>query len=249
MLEDMAILTGGTFISEDQGLKLESVELSQLGTAEKVILEKDKTTIVGGGGDKEALESRIRQIRAQIDKATSDYDREKLEERLAKLAGGVAVIQVGANTETEMKERKFRVEDALNATRAAVEEGIVAGGGVSLLRARAAIGALGLEGDEAIGARILNEALALPAKTIASNAGENGSLVVAEILENEDATFGYDALSKQYGNLLELGVIDPVKVTRIALQNAASRAGLMLLTDTAITDLKDKDQVAVGATA
>ena len=249
MLEDMAVLTGGTFISEDQGLKLESVELSQLGTAEKVIIEKDKCTLVGGGGDKEALESRIRQIRAQIDKASSDYDREKLEERLAKLAGGVAVIKVGANTETEMKERKFRVEDALNATRAAVEEGIVAGGGVSLLRARDAIAALELDGDEALGARILSEALALPAKTIASNAGENGSLVVAEILENDDVTFGYNALAKQYGNMFEMGVVDPVKVTRIALQNAASRAGLMLTTDTAITDLKDKDKVAIGATA
>ena len=249
MLEDIAVLTGGTFISEDQGLKLESVELSQLGTAEKVIIEKDKCTLVGGGGDKEALESRIRQIRAQIDKASSDYDREKLEERLAKLAGGVAVIKVGANTETEMKERKFRVEDALNATRAAVEEGIVAGGGVSLLRARDAIAALELDGDEALGARILSEALALPAKTIASNAGENGSLVVAEILENDDVTFGYNALAKQYGNMFEMGVVDPVKVTRIALQNAASRAGLMLTTDTAITDLKDKDKVAIGATA
>jgi len=249
MLEDMAILTGGTFISEDTGIKLENVTLEHLGRAGKVIIEKDKTTIVDGHGDKEKLEARIRQIRAQIEKATSDYDREKLEERLARLTGGVAVIKVGANTEAAMKEKKFRVEDALNATRAAVEEGIVPGGGVALLRARDAIAALGLEGDEGLGARLLERALALPLRTIAANAGENGSLVVAEVLESPETNFGYDALAKKYGDLVGMGIIDPVKVTRIALQNAASRAALMLLTDTAITDLDAKKKTAVGATA
>ncbi|NJN14244.1 MAG: chaperonin GroEL [Planctomycetes bacterium] len=249
MLEDLAVLTGGQFISEDQGMKLESVELTHLGHAEKVIIEKDKTTIVGGGGAKKAIAERIAQIRTLIEKASSDYDREKLEERLAKLVGGVAVIKVGGKTETEMKERKYRVEDALNATRAAVEEGIVPGGGVALVRARKAVDTLKLEGDEAIGARILFTALALPLKTIAANAGENGSLVASEILENKSANFGYDALNKVYGDMIEMGVIDPLKVVRVALQNAASRAGLMLTTDTAITELKENDKAAAGATA
>ena len=247
MMEDMAILTGGQFISEDQGIKLEKVELNHLGHAAKVILDKDKTTIVGGSGDKDAIEKRIAQIRAQIEKATSDYDREKLEERLAKLVGGVAVIKVGAKTEAEMKERKFRVEDALNATRAAVEEGIVPGGGVALLRARQAIESLEVSGDEKIGAKILKDALALPLRSIANNAGENGSLVAAEIEENSDANYGFDALSKKYGNMIEMGVLDPVKVVRVALQNAAGRAALMLTTDTMITELKDDK--SVGATA
>ena len=249
MLEDLAILTGGTFITDDQGIKLESIEMTHLGTAAKVVIDKDSTTIVDGGGDKEAINKRIAQIRAQIEKASSDYDREKLEERLAKLSGGVAVIHVGAKTETEMKERKFRVEDALNATRAAVEEGIVPGGGVALIRAREAIQLDTLEGDEKIGARILYNALERPLKTIADNAGENGSLVASEILESDDVAFGYDALAKQYGNMLEMGVVDPVKVVRIALQNAAGRAGLMLTTDTVITELKDNDSTAIGAVA
>jgi len=249
MMEDMAILTGGTFISEDTGIKLENVTPEHLGHAGKVIVEKDKTTIVDGSGGKDAIAKRIASIRAQIEKATSDYDREKLEERLARLRGGVAVIKVGAKTETEMKERKFRVEDALNATRAAVEEGIVPGGGVALLRARGAIDQLALEGDELIGARILKAALALPVKTIASNAGENGSLAAAEVLESSDPNHGYDALNKVYGNMIEMGIIDPLKVVRVALQNAASRAGLMLTTDTVITELKDKEKTAVGATA
>jgi len=249
MLEDLAILTGGTFVSEDQGLKLENIELSHLGTASKIVVDKESTTIVGGGGDKDAIETRIGQIRAQIDKATSDYDREKLEERLAKLAGGVAVIEVGAKTETEMKERKFRVEDALNATRAAVEEGIVPGGGVALARAREAVDLDAYEGDEKVGARILVNALIRPLKTIAENAGENGSLVASEILEQESVQFGYDALAKKYGDMFEMGVVDPVKVVRIALQHAAGRAGLMLTTDTVITDLKDKNSTAVGAIA
>ena len=248
MMEDMAVLTGGRFISEDLGAKLENVTLEDLGTVEKVIVDKDKTTLVGGGGDKAAIDQRITQVRAQIEKATSDYDREKLEERLAKLVGGIGIIKVGAKTETEMKERKFRVEDALNATRAAVEEGIVPGGGVALLRAREVIDGLGLEGDEKIGGHILNRALALPLKAIAENAGENGSLVCAEILESKDPKFGYDALKKEYGDLTALGVIDPVKVVRVSLQNAASRAGLMLTTETVITELKDKEKVAVGAT-
>ena len=188
-------------------------------------------------------------MQAQIDQTTSNYDREKLEERLAKLVGGVAVIKVGAKTETEMKERKFRVEDALNATRAAVEEGIVPGGGVSLLRARDAIQSVALDGDEKIGAKILWDALELPLKTIATNAGERGSLVAAEVMESKDTNFGYDALNKKYGDMLEMGVIDPVKVVRVGLQNSASRAALMLTTDTMITELKDKDSAAVGATA
>ncbi|MEM8883469.1 MAG: chaperonin GroEL [Planctomycetota bacterium] len=249
MLEDMAVLTGGTFISDDQGIQLENIDLAHLGTAERVIVDKDSCTIVNGGGTEQDIQQRIAQIRTQIEKSTSDYDREKLEERLAKLSGGVAVIKVGAKTEAEMKEKKFRVEDALNATRAAVEEGIVPGGGVALLRAREAIADVSFEGDELIGARILTEALALPLKTIADNAGENGSLVASEILENGDANFGYDALRKEYGNMLELGVVDPLKVVRVALQYAAGRAGLMLTTDTVITELKDKENVAVGATA
>ena len=249
MMEDMAILTGGQFISEDTGTKLENVSPEHLGHAEKVIVEKDKTTIVGGGGVKEEIANRIAQIRTLIEKATSDYDREKLEERLAKLTGGVAVIQVGAKTETEMKERKFRVEDALNATRAAVEEGVVPGGGVALLRARDAIDKLDLSADERIGARILKNALSLPLKTIASNSGENGSLAAAEVLESDDPGFGYDALNKKYGNMIEMGILDPLKVVRVSLQNAASRAGLMLTTDTIITELKEKEKAAVGATA
>ena len=249
MMEDMAILTGGTFISEDTGIKLENITPEHLGHASKVIVEKDKTTIVVGGGDKKKIEERIAQIRTLVEKATSDYDREKLEERLAKLVGGVAVIKVGAKTETEMKERKFRVEDALNATRAAVEEGIVPGGGVALLRAREAIADLALEGDEKIGARILHDALALPVKTIAANAGEHGSLAAAEILEHDDRSYGFDALKKIYGNMVEMGIVDPRKVVRVSLQNAASRAGLMLTTDTMIAELKDQEKAAVGATA
>ncbi len=249
MMEDMAVLTGGQFVSEDLGKKLENITLEDLGLVEKVIVDKDKTTLVGGAGEKAAIKQRIAQVRTQIEKSTSDYDREKLEERLAKLSGGIGVIKVGANTETEMKERKFRVDDALNATRAAVEEGIVPGGGVALLRARDAIAGVKLQGDEAIGARILRDALVLPLKTIADNAGENGSLVCAEIEENDSVGFGYDALKKQYGDLIEMGVIDPVKVVRVALQNASSRAGLMLTTETVITELKDKDKVAAGAIA
>jgi len=249
MLEDMAVLTGGKFLSEEMGAKLESVGLQDLGTAQKVIVDKDKTTLIGGGGKKNKIAERVAQIRAQIEKATSDYDREKLEERLAKLVGGVGLIKVGGRTEMEMKEKKFRVEDALNATRAAVEEGIVPGGGTALLRARSAIDALKLEGDEGLGARILRESLALPLRTIAENAGENGSLVVAEVLENADAKYGFDALNKKYGDLVQMGVIDPVKVARVALQNAASRAGLMLTTETVITDIKEKEKAVAGATA
>ncbi len=247
MMQDMAVLTGGTFVSEDTGLSLENIDLTHLGSAERIIVDKDSCTIVGGGGTKADIKTRISQIRAQVEKSTSDYDREKLEERLAKLSGGVAVIEVGAKTETEMKERKFRVEDALNATRAAIEEGIVPGGGVALLRAREAIDSVEYEGDELIGAHILKEALTLPLKTIAANAGENGSLVASEILESDDQQYGFDALAKSYGNMIEMGVLDPVKVVRVALQHAAGRAGLMLTTDTVITEIKDK--VAVGATS
>ena len=249
MLEDMAVLTGGEFISEDRGLKLESLTMEQLGHAEKVIIAKDTTTIVGGSGDKSAIETRIGQIKTQIEKATSDYDKEKLEERLAKLSGGVGRHQGGANTEAAMKEKKYRVEDALNATRAAIEEGIVPGGGVALVRAREAINGLTLDGDEQIGGRILYEALSLPLTSIVKNAGERGSLVAAEITEHKDRNWGWDALNKKYGNMIEMGVIDPLKVVRVALQNAAGRAGLMLTTQTLITELKDKDAAAIGATA
>jgi chaperonin GroEL len=249
MMEDMAILTGGTFLSEDVGVKLENVTLDHLGHADKVIVEKDRTTIVGGAGKKQAIEQRVKQIRAQIEKATSDYDREKLEERLAKIAGGVAVVKVGGKTETEMKERQFRVDDALHATRAAVEEGIVPGGGVALLRAREAVEKLKLDGDERIGAQILKEALSLPVRTIVSNAGENGALAVAEILDHKEKNFGYDAMGKRYGDMIEMGILDPLKVVRVALQNAASRAALMLTMETVITELKEKEKTAVGATA
>ncbi|MEW6380529.1 MAG: chaperonin GroEL [bacterium] len=241
MLEDIAILTGGKVISEDLGIKLENIRVDDLGQAKRVTIDKDNTTIVEGAGRPSDLEGRIKQIKVQIEETTSDYDREKLQERLAKLVGGVAVINVGAATETEMKEKKARVEDAMNATRAAVEEGIVPGGGVALLRAIPAIDKLGLQDDELIGANIVRRALEEPIRQIASNAGMEGSIVVQKVKEAE-GPFGFNAQTNQYEDLIEAGIIDPTKVTRTALQNAASIAGLMLTTEALITDIKEEEK-------
>jgi chaperonin GroEL len=241
MLEDIAVLTGGQTISEDLGLKLENVTLNDLGRCKRVTIDKDNTTIVDGAGAKEKIEGRVRQIRTQIDDTTSDYDREKLQERLAKLVGGVAVINVGAATETEMKEKKARVEDALNATRAAVEEGIVPGGGVAYLRCLDAIRNLKLEGDQITGAKIILRALEEPIRQIAVNAGHDGS-IIADKVKNATGAFGFNAYNEKYEDLMENGVIDPAKVTRLALQNAASVAGLMLTTEVMVAEKpKDKD--------
>ena len=240
MLEDIAILTGGKVISEDAGLKLDNTRLEDLGRAGRVSIEKDNTTLVEGRGEKKAIEGRINQLKTQIDASTSDYDREKLQERLAKLAGGVAVIKVGASTEIEMKEKKARVEDALHATRAAVEEGIVAGGGTALIRALPAIEALKtLVGDEAIGVQTVRKALEAPLRFIATNAGAEGSIVVEKVktLKGDE---GYDAENNEYGDLVAKGIIDPAKVTRSALQNAASVAGLLITTECLITEIKDE---------
>ncbi len=228
-LEDIATITGGRCITADLGLKLESVTLADLGSAKRITIEKDATTLISGGGKASDTEARARQIRKQIEDTSSDYDREKLQERLAKLAGGIAVIRVGASTELEMKEKKARVDDALHATRAAVEEGIVPGGGVALLRCAAAIAALALDGDEAIGARIVGKALDAPIRTICSNAGVEGSVIAAQVAAGS-GSFGYNAATGQFEDLLQSGVVDPTKVTRAALQNAASIAGLLLTT-------------------
>jgi chaperonin GroEL len=238
MLEDIAILTGGQLISEDLGIKLESVTLQMLGRAKKVIIEKEKTTIVDGAGKKKEIEARVNQIKAQIEETTSDYDKEKLQERLAKLAGGVAVIRVGGATEVEVKEKKDRVEDALNATRAAVEEGIVPGGGVALLRAKKAVGKLTNENsDIQAGINIVLKALETPARQIAENAGVEGSIVVGKILENKSETYGFDAQTEEYVDLVEAGIIDPAKVVRAALQDAASIAGLLITTEAMVAEL------------
>jgi chaperonin GroEL len=239
MLEDIAILTGGQVISEDLGLKLENLTLNDLGTAKRVTLDKDNTTIVDGGGSRKALEGRVKQIRAQIDETTSDYDREKLQERLAKLIGGVAVINVGAATELEMKEKKDRVEDALNATRAAVEEGIVPGGGVAFLRVLKALDKLDLTGEEKMGVNIIRRALEEPMRQIANNAGFEGSVVVQKVAEGK-GNFGFNAESGKYEDLLEAGIIDPTKVARFALQNAASVAGLLLTTEAMVAEKPEK---------
>jgi chaperonin GroEL len=239
MLEDIAILTGGQVISEDMGLKLENVTLNDLGTAKRVTLDKDNTTIVDGGGSRKALEGRVKQIRAQIDETTSDYDREKLQERLAKLIGGVAVINVGAATELEMKEKKDRVEDALNATRAAVEEGIVPGGGVAFMRVLKALDKLDLTGEEKMGVNIIRRALEEPMRQIANNAGFEGSVVVQKVAEGK-GNFGFNAESGKYEDLLEAGIIDPTKVARFALQNAASVAGLLLTTEAMVAEKPEK---------
>jgi chaperonin GroEL len=243
MLEDIAILTGGTVISEEKGLTLESATLDMLGRAEKVIIDKDTTTIVNGAGDKKAIETRIAQIRAQIEKTTSDYDREKLQERLAKLAGGVAVLYVGAPSEVEMKEKKDRVEDALSATRAAVEEGTVPGGGVAYLRAIDKLeGLRGDTDDETTGIEIIKRSIEEPLRQIVANSGKEGAVVVQKVREGK-GDFGYNARTDKYENLYETGVIDPAKVTRVALENAASVAGMFLTTECVITDKKEKDQV------
>ncbi len=240
MLEDIAILTGGRVISEDLGIKLENVTLNDLGTAKKIIIDKDNTTIVEGGGSKEALEARVKQIRIQIEETTSDYDREKLQERLAKLIGGVAVIRVGAATESEMKEKKDRVEDALNATRAAVEEGIVPGGGVAYIRAQKVLDNLDdFSEEERMGAEIIRKALEEPLKQIANNAGFEGSVVVEKV-KSQDGAFGFNAEKGDYEDLMKAGVIDPAKVTRIALQNAVSVAGLLLTTEAMIAEKPEK---------
>lgn len=239
MLEDIAILTGGKVISEEAGMKLESAQLSDLGRAKRVVVDKDNTTIVEGYGSKENIKARIAQIKAQIEETKSDYDREKLQERLAKLAGGVAVIYVGAATETEMKEKKARIEDALHATKAAVEEGIVPGGGVAYIRAKKALENLKLEGDKQFGVEIIKQALVEPLKQIAENAGYNGA-VIAEKVEQLPETHGFDALTGEFKDMIEAGIIDPTKVERIALQNAASVAGLLLTTEALVTEIKEK---------
>jgi chaperonin GroEL len=244
MLDDIAILTGGKAITEDLGIKLENIKLDDLGKAKKIVIDKDNTTIVEGAGKSSAIEGRIKQIRAQIDETTSDYDREKLQERLAKLAGGVAVVKVGAATETAMKEKKARVEDALNATRAAVEEGIVPGGGVALLRASKSIEKLKLEGDEKVGANIVKRALEEPIRQIVENAGLEGSVVVEKVKAETVPTRGFDAESLEYVDMIQAGIIDPTKVERIALQNAASVAGLLLTTEALVTDLPEDKPAA-----
>jgi len=244
MLEDIAILTGGKAITEDLGIKLENIKLEDLGRAKKVVVDKDNSTLVEGAGKTAAIEGRIKQIRAQIEETTSDYDREKLQERLAKLAGGVAVIKVGAATETAMKEKKARVEDALNATRAAVEEGIVPGGGVALLRASTKIDSLKLEGDEKVGAMIVRRALEEPIRQIVENAGLEGSVIVEKVKAEKIVTRGFDAESLEYVDMIEAGIIDPTKVERVALQNAASVAALLLTTEALITDLPEEKPAA-----
>ena len=239
MLEDISILTGGQVVSEDRGIRLENVVVGMLGSARRVVVDKDNTTIVDGAGSNEEVENRIAQIRLQIEGTTSDYDREKLEERLAKLAGGVAVISVGATTEVEMKERKIRFEDALSATRAAIEEGIVPGGGVALLRAGGVLDNFHLDGDQEVGVNIVRQILSTPSRLIAENAGLEGSVVVAKIQDGEDA-YGLNAGTGEYENLLQAGIVDPTKVVRSALQNASSVAGLLLTTETLVTEVEEK---------
>jgi chaperonin GroEL len=237
MLEDIAVLTGGRVISEDVGIKLEAVTLEDLGEAKRIHIDKDNSTIVDGGGSKEAIEGRVAQLRVQIEETSSDYDSEKLQERLAKLVGGVAVIKVGAATETEMKEKKARVEDALHATRAAVEEGIVPGGGVAYLRCLGALDKLNLDiADQQIGVNIVRKALEEPLRQIIINAGLEPSIIVAEVKKNKKITYGFDAATEEFGDLMELGIIDPTKVTRYALQNAASIAGLLLTTEASVVE-------------
>jgi len=246
MLQDIAILTGGKAITEDLGIKLENVKIEDLGQAKKITIDKDNTTIIEGKGKKNDIEGRVKEIRGQIEKMTSDYDREKLQERLAKLVGGVAVIKVGAATETEMKETKARVEDAMHATRAAVEEGIVPGGGVALARCATALSKLELEGDEQIGVNIVKRALQEPLRQIAENAGEEGAIVLGKVLESKDPNFGYNALTAEYEDLVKAGVLDPTKVVRTALTNAGSIAALMLTTEALVADIKEE---AMGAPA
>jgi chaperonin GroEL len=242
MLQDIAILTGGTAISEDLGIKLDQVKLDMLGKAKKVMIEKENTTIVNGAGKKKDIEGRIAQIKAEIEETTSDYDREKLQERLAKLAGGVAVIRVGGATEVEVKERKDRVDDAMHAARAAVEEGILPGGGVALLRSVKVLGKLKTENhDQKTGIDIVRKALSTPARQIAINAGEDGSIVVGKISDNDSYSYGYDAQEGEYGDLVSKGIIDPTKVVRTALQDAASIAGLLMTTEAMVAEKPKKE--------
>ncbi|MEP3437096.1 MAG: chaperonin GroEL [Hoeflea sp.] len=246
MLEDIAILTGGQVISEDIGIKLENVTLEMLGRAKRVSITKETTTIVDGAGKKKEIEGRITQIKAQIEETSSDYDKEKLQERLAKLAGGVAIIRVGGATETEVKERKDRVDDALNATRAAVQEGIVAGGGTALLRASVAITVKGVNADQEAGINIVRRALQSPCRQIATNAGDEASIVVGKILDQKSDTFGYNAQTGEYGDMISMGIVDPVKVVRTALQDAASIAGLLITTEAMIAELPKKEGAGGG---
>ena len=245
MLDDMAILTGGTVVSEDLGLKLDQTRIDQLGRARRVTVNKDDTTIVEGAGKQDQIQARIKAIKAQIEETTSDFDREKLQERLAKLAGGVAVVKVGAATEVEQKEKKHRIEDALSATRAGVEEGMVAGGGTALVRAQAGLkGNHGLEGDQLTGLRIVERSLEEPLRQIATNAGKEGSVVVEEVRKNKDKNFGYDALNDRYGDMFSFGIVDPAKVTRSALQNAASIAAMVLSTEAVVTEIPEEKRNA-----
>jgi chaperonin GroEL len=243
MLGDIAVLTGGQAIFEDLGVQLENIDLSQLGRAKRITIDKENTTIIEGAGDTKAIKGRIEQIKSEIDKSTSDYDIEKLQERLAKLAGGVAQINVGAATEAEMKEKKARVEDALHACRAAVEEGILPGGGVSMLRALGALDKIKAEGDEKIGVDIVKRAVVAPVKQIAENAGLDGSIVAQKIMDSKEVNFGYDALRKEYGDMIEFGVIVPTKVERAALQNGASIASLLLTTDAIVSEIPEKKEM------
>jgi chaperonin GroEL len=246
MLEDIAVLTGGKAITEDLGVKLENVKVEELGKAKKVTIDKDHTTIIEGGGDPKAIEGRVKQLRVQTEETTSDYDREKLQERLAKLVGGVAIIKVGAATETEMKEKKARVEDAMHATKAAVEEGIVPGGGVALLRCVKVLDALKAEGDEAVGVNIIKRALEEPIRLIAANAGHEGAVVVGNLRELKGDE-GFNALTEKYESMVEAGVIDPTKVVRCALQNAASIASLLLTTEAIICEIsQDREKGGAG---
>ena len=247
MLEDIAILTGGKAITEDLGIKLENVKMEDLGSATKITIDKDYTTIVEGAGKTSAIEGRVKQIRTQIEETTSDYDKEKLQERLAKLVGGVAVIKIGAATETELKEKKARVEDAMHATRAAVEEGIVPGGGVALLRCIPAIEKIKVDEDEAIGVNIVKRALEEPVRQIAQNAGFEGAVVVGSIRESRDENFGFNAETGEYGDLVKMGVIDPAKVTRLALQNATSVSALMLTTEALVAEIKEEEKKGAAA--
>jgi chaperonin GroEL len=242
MLEDISILTGGKAIMEETGIKLDSVKLEDLGRAKRITVDKDTTTIIDGGGSQPNIEGRIKQLRAQIDETTSDYDREKLQERLAKLAGGVAIIKVGAATETEMKEKKARVEDALHATRAAIEEGIVPGGGVALMRGAMALQTLTLDGDEQFGVNIVRRACEEPVRQIVVNCGIEGAVVVETIKTHQDPNFGFNAATEQYEDLVQAGVIDPTKVTRTTLQNAASIASLMLTTEAMVSETVEDDK-------
>jgi chaperonin GroEL len=246
MLEDIAILTGGKVISEDLGIKLESVQLKDLGRAKKIVIDKDNTTIIEGGGKSSEIEGRVKQLRVQIEETTSDYDREKLQERLAKLVGGVAVIKVGAATETELKEKKARVEDAMHATRAAVEEGIVPGGGVAFIRTIPAVEKLKLEGDEAVGANIVRRALEEPLRQIVVNAGHEGAVVVEKVRASKEINFGFNADTEVYEDLVAAGVIDPAKVTRTALQNASSIAALLLTTEALVAEIKEEEKAPAG---